>query len=50
VLPSRALDVVGAGVFWPAPDNPLAALVAERKDERASSDHRLVWVDILPGE
>jgi hypothetical protein len=46
VLPSRGLEIVGAGVFWPAADDPLARLVAERGDERASSDHRLVWVDV----
>ncbi len=46
VLPSRGLEVAGAGVFWPTPDDPLARLVAERARERASSDHRLVWVDI----
>ena len=46
VLPSRDLEVAGAGVFWPAPEDPLAALVAESRDGRASSDHRLVWVDI----
>jgi Endonuclease/Exonuclease/phosphatase family len=46
VLPSRELEVAAAGVFWPAPGDPLAPLVAETKDERASSDHRLVWVDI----
>lgn len=46
VLPSRGLVVMGAGVFWPAPDDPLARLVAERGRERASSDHRLVWVDL----
>jgi hypothetical protein len=46
VLPSRDLEVVASGVFWPAPDDALAGLVAERRDERASSDHRLVWVDV----
>lgn len=45
-LPSVGLEVVGSGVFWPAADDPLARLVAERKRKRASSDHRLVWVDI----
>ncbi len=50
VLPSRRLEIVGAGVFWPAPDDPLARLVAERGRERASSDHRLVWVDIRIGD
>lgn len=39
VLPSRTLDVVDAGVFWPAPDEPGAALVG-------CSDHRLVWLDV----
>jgi endonuclease/exonuclease/phosphatase family metal-dependent hydrolase len=46
VLPSRDLEVLASGVFWPAPDDPRAGLVGERKDERASSDHRLVWVDV----
>lgn len=40
VLPSRDLDVIASGVYWPAPGEPghEAALVASR--------HRLVWVDI----
>jgi hypothetical protein len=43
VLPSAELDVAGAGVFWPAPGEPLAEAAA------AASDHRLVWVDrVLP--
>jgi len=42
-LPSRDLEVRGAGIFWPAPDDPLHRLVAA---EEASSDHRLVWVDV----
>lgn len=46
VLPSVGLEVVASGVFWPAPDEPLAPLVAEKNRNRASSDHRLVWVDI----
>lgn len=48
VLPSAGLEVTGAGIFWPPPDDPLAALVAVSPDgrERASSDHRLVWVDL----
>jgi len=46
VLPAAALAVTGAGVFWPAPDDPLARLVRTEGRERASSDHRLVWVDI----
>ena len=40
VLPSRDLQVVGAGVLWPAPDNPLAQVLA------TASRHRPVWVDI----
>lgn len=43
VLPSAGLEVTGAGVFWPAPGEAHHALVADR---RASSDHRLVWVDV----
>lgn len=43
VLPSRTLQVRDAGVFWPVPDDPLNRLVSARK---ASSDHRLVWVDV----
>jgi len=44
VLPSADLVLRGAGVFWPAPDDPLAALLAVEGE--AASDHRLVWVDI----
>lgn len=40
VLPSAGLAVAGAGVFWPAPGEPLAEAVA------AASAHRLVWVDL----
>ena len=46
VLPSAGLNITGSGVFWPEPEDPLARLVAERNRKRASSDHRLVWVDI----
>lgn len=48
VLPAAALAVTGVGVFWPSPDDPAARLVAVEGRERASSDHRLVWVDIMP--
>jgi endonuclease/exonuclease/phosphatase family metal-dependent hydrolase len=44
VLPSKGLTVEASGVFWPAPDDPLHKLVAERE---SSSDHHLVWVDIV---
>lgn len=39
VLPSTTLEVVDAGVFWPAPGEPGAELVG-------ASDHRLVWIDV----
>ena len=47
LLPASGLEVTGAGVFWPPPGHPLAGLVASGKTP-ASSDHRLVWVDIPP--
>lgn len=48
VLPSADLEVCASGVFWPAADDPAFTLVND--DAEASSDHRLVWVDIaLPG-
>ncbi len=40
VLPSYDLTATGSGVFWPAPDDPLAEVAA------TASSHRLVWVDI----
>lgn len=40
VLPSADLTVAGAGVLWPAPDDPAAALLEQ------TGAHRLVWVDI----
>jgi hypothetical protein len=51
VLPSIGLTITGSGVFWPEIADPLARLVApgEYKGRRpATSDHRLVWVDIAP--
>ncbi|MCX4246504.1 endonuclease/exonuclease/phosphatase family protein [Paraliomyxa miuraensis] len=39
VLPSKSLEVLGAGVFWPAAGEPGVELVA-------CSDHRLVWIDV----
>lgn len=39
-LPARALRVTGAGVLWPAEDDPFAATVEQ------ASRHRLVWVDV----
>lgn len=43
VLPSAKLQVLNSGVFWPEPNSKEFYLV---KDRYASSDHRLVWVDI----
>ena len=44
ILPSRDLNVTGAGVFWPAQNDPLVALLGS--DGFAAGPHRLVWVDI----
>lgn len=44
VLPSVSWQVNGAGVFWPAPDDPDAALLGG--DGLAAGPHHLVWVDI----
>lgn len=44
VLPSKAgISLIQSGVFWPVDGEPKAELVQNRK---ASSDHRLVWIDI----
>lgn len=43
VLPSSDLEVLNYGIFWPIEDEPLYKLMEDRK---ASSDHRLVWVEI----
>jgi endonuclease/exonuclease/phosphatase family metal-dependent hydrolase len=40
VLPSHPMDVRGSGVFWPVAADPLARL-------NDTSDHHLVWVDLL---
>jgi len=45
VLPSADMQVVGSGVFWPVPDDPLYRLVEDSTDN-PSSDHHLVWVDV----
>ena len=44
VLPAATLEVLDSGIFWPASHDPLQRLVAG-PDE--SSDHRLVWVDVV---
>lgn len=41
VLPSAGLAVRASGVLWPAPDDPLAAVL------EAASRHRPVWVDVV---
>lgn len=44
VLPDAELTLADAGVFWPAPTEPLAEEVG------AGPSHRMVWVDVvLPG-
>lgn len=44
VLPSvHGISLIQSGVFWPVAGEPKADLV-EKRD--ASSDHRLVWIDI----
>ena len=48
LLPSADLEVCASGVFWPRADDAEFALVNDDVD--ATSDHRLVWIDIaLPG-
>ncbi len=39
-LPAATWTVTGAGVFWPDPDDPDAALA------QTAGPHRLVWVDL----
>jgi hypothetical protein len=39
VLPSKPMDVVGSGVFWPVKADPLARL-------NDASDHHTTWVDL----
>jgi len=45
VIPSANLEVTGAGVFWPAPEEADAALVGEGRG--VGSHHRLVYVDLV---
>lgn len=50
VLPSHQLQLVASGVYWPASAEPQRYLLAdaqERELAALSSDHRLVWVDLL---
>lgn len=41
ILPSRDLRVIGTGVLWPMPDDPLSDLLAQ-----TGTAHKPVWVDI----
>lgn len=44
VLPSRhGFTILDSGVFWPKKEDATYRLI---KDRKASSDHRLVWVDL----
>jgi Endonuclease/Exonuclease/phosphatase family len=44
VLPSRNLDVVDAGVFWPLTTDPLFDLIGVFPFP--TSDHKPVWIDV----
>jgi hypothetical protein len=46
LLPSKELRVCGGGVFWPPKADPAAALVWGNRPA-PSSDHRLVWLDVI---
>jgi len=44
VLPSKqGWKIINSGVFWPTKEQPEYRLI---KDRKASSDHRMVWVDL----
>jgi hypothetical protein len=43
LLPSRGMEIVACGVFWPSPGEPMA-------DRLSFTDHRPVWLDVrIPG-
>lgn len=42
VLPAQDIPIVASGVLWPEPDDPMAEAVS------TASNHRLVWVDVIP--
>lgn len=46
VLPSKTLTIKNSGIFWPDPSDSLYYLVEKKGDIEASSDHRLVWLDL----
>lgn len=41
ILPSRDLGILGSGVLWPPPDDPLNATLA------TASHHYPVWIDLM---
>lgn len=44
VLPSKiGFNIINSGVFWPEKDSKEYRLI---KDRQASSDHRMVWLDL----
>ena len=45
VLPSKALRIRDAGVFWPVSSDPLSRLTGDGVTV-PTSDHRQVWVDV----
>jgi len=45
LLPSTGVRICGGGVFWPGRAEPAGALVWGDRPP-ASSDHRLVWLDV----
>ncbi len=47
VLPRKNLRITDAGVFWPLSTDPLFPLVGVFPFP--SSDHRMVWVDVVQG-
>ena len=47
VLPSKQLRITDAAVYWPTSDDPAFAPVGTFPFP--SSDHRLVWVDVVHG-
>ena len=49
VLPSKNLNVVGSGVYWPAEGEAGYELVGPGFPP-VSSDHRLVWIDVKVGD
>ncbi|MBA2389420.1 MAG: endonuclease/exonuclease/phosphatase family protein [Geodermatophilaceae bacterium] len=47
VLPSSTLDIVQSAVFWPTAGSPLFRLTGDGSFPAPSSDHRLIWTDLI---